>query len=136
MSSQTRRTTTGGGVVTTSTSAPATTQNTTTGAASNTNIPDHVMQSDAMAKPVSFYDKKAKEVHAAMRDIFDERIPFLEVAKKYNFKPENLAVAFAVFGVQAMEIVNTRDIVRLRSPELKSLLTMSSSTRLLTVSWL
>jgi hypothetical protein len=70
-----------------------------------------VMFAQAMAMPVSFYEKKAREVHAAMADIVDNNMPFLEVARKYHYKPEALAVAFAVFGTQSVQIANTQNIV-------------------------
>lgn len=82
--------------------------------------PLEVLHREAMAMPVSFFDKKAKEVHSAMRDVVDHNMDFNEVAKKYIYKPGALAVAFAVFGTQAMNIINAEGVV---SVALRSLVT-------------
>ena len=65
----------------------------------------------ALAKPVSFYEKKTRQMYQAMQDIWNGRYTFQQTADYDGYTLEELGVAFAVFGVQAMEIVQQRNVV-------------------------
>ena len=65
----------------------------------------------ALAKPVSFYEKKTRQMYQAMQDIWNGRYTFQQTAGYYGYTPEELGTAFAVFGVQAMDIVQQRNVV-------------------------
>ncbi len=50
-----------------------------------------------------------------MLDIWDGSYNFQDTAKYHGYTPEELGVAFAVFGVQAMEIMQQRSVVSVLS---------------------
>lgn len=66
----------------------------------------------ALAKPVSHYERKTRQIHQAMQDIWSGRYSFQQTAEYYGYTPEELGVALAVFGTQTMEIVQQRNVVR------------------------
>ena len=82
---------------------------TNTTQASTPSIPDEVQEA-ALAKPVSFYEQKAATVHEAMNDIW-KGTNFADVATKYNKSQDQLGQAFAVFGVQTMNMLEGQDII-------------------------
>ena len=65
----------------------------------------------ALAQPVSFYDKKTRQIYDAMQGIYSGHYNFKQTTQYYGYTTEELGVAFAVFGVQAMEIVHQRNVV-------------------------
>ena len=67
--------------------------------------------SKALAKPVSWYEKKARRVCRAMEDIYSGGYTFEQTAEFHNCRPEELGVAFAVFGMQAMDLIEAQRVV-------------------------
>ena len=66
---------------------------------------------EALAKPVSSYERKTKGIHTAMKNIYDGRYSFEETAEYHDCTVEELGTMFAVFGMQAMEIGKQRGVV-------------------------
>ena len=65
----------------------------------------------ALAQPVSFYEKKTHQIYDAMQGIYSVQHTFEQTAEYYGYTAEELGIAFAVFGVQVMEIVHQRSVV-------------------------
>ena len=66
---------------------------------------------EALAKPVSFYEKKTREIHQAMWGMYEHGYTFQETADYHGYTIEELGAAFATFGIQAMQIVKERNVV-------------------------
>lgn len=65
----------------------------------------------ALTKPVSFYEKKTRQMYQAMQDIWNGRYTFQQTADYHGYTPQELGTTFAIFGVQAMDIVQQRNVV-------------------------
>lgn len=65
----------------------------------------------ALAKPVSFYERKTRQMHQAMLGIWEGSYTFQQTAEYYGYTSEELGVAFAIFGVQSMETIQQRNVV-------------------------
>jgi hypothetical protein len=64
----------------------------------------------ALLKPSTYYEGKAKKVHAAMLEIWGGA-DLKDVAAKYKQTPEAMAVAFACFGKMAFDIGQEKGVV-------------------------
>ena len=65
----------------------------------------------ALAKTASFYEKKTHQMYQAMQDIWNGRYTFQQTVDYHGYTPQELGTAFAIFGVQAMDIVQQRNVV-------------------------
>ena len=70
----------------------------------------------ALSKDIYYFARKSEAVHSAIKEVW-AGIPFLDVAKKYNKSPEEMAVAFAVFGKQAIDISREKGVVSPSLPQ-------------------
>lgn len=73
--------------------------------------PQGQIAATALAKPVSNFVNKSRLAHNMMQDLFWERKTIEDVCKEHNLTKEKLIIGFAVFGVQAMEIVEAKTMV-------------------------
>jgi hypothetical protein len=70
---------------------------------------DHERE-QALMKPSTYYEGKAKKVHAAMLEIWGGA-DLKDVAAKYKQTPEAMAIAFACFGKMVFDIAEEKGVV-------------------------
>lgn len=54
---------------------------------------------------------QAREVHQAMENIWTEKWTLLEACQETGKSKDELAVKFAIFGIQCMEALRTKGVV-------------------------